>query len=124
MELEARVMLMTVDMQDGDGSARITLLKLEREKVIFFPLTWTVVHPIDRESPLYGKTAEDLRRPRGRGADPHQRATTTRSARRCWRAARTGTTRSSGAGGLRPRSTSTIKGDLVLEVSKVGEIAP
>jgi inward rectifier potassium channel len=25
-------------------------------------LTWTVVHPIDESSPLYGKTAEDLAR--------------------------------------------------------------
>ena len=26
------------------------------------PLTWTVVHPIDGESPLHGLTAEDLER--------------------------------------------------------------
>jgi inward rectifier potassium channel len=24
------------------------------------PLSWTVVHPIDAESPLWGKTAEDM----------------------------------------------------------------
>jgi inward rectifier potassium channel len=30
--------------------------------VYFFPLTWTVVHPIDESSPLYGKTAEELER--------------------------------------------------------------
>ena len=29
---------------------------------MLFPLTWTVVHPIDEASPLYGKTAEDLAR--------------------------------------------------------------
>jgi inward rectifier potassium channel len=60
MELESRVMLMTVDRHDGRQKRTYTLLKLEREKVIFFPLTWTVVHPIDPESPLYGKTADDL----------------------------------------------------------------
>jgi inward rectifier potassium channel len=38
------------------------MLKLEREKVLFLPLTWTVVHPIDKESPLWGKTAEELDR--------------------------------------------------------------
>ena len=27
---------------------------------MLFPLTWTVVHPIDAESPLFGKTAADL----------------------------------------------------------------
>ena len=26
----------------------------------FFPLSWTVVHPIDASSPMYGMTAEDL----------------------------------------------------------------
>jgi inward rectifier potassium channel len=58
MEMEAKVMLMTVVQQKRSYE----LLKLEREKVIFFPLTWTIVHPIDAESPLYGKTAEDLRK--------------------------------------------------------------
>jgi inward rectifier potassium channel len=62
MELEARVMLMTVDPADTGFRRKYTILKLEREKVIFFPLTWTVVHPIDVDSPLYGKSAEDLRR--------------------------------------------------------------
>jgi len=36
-------------------------LKLERERVVFFPLSWTIVHPIDETSPLYNSTAEDLR---------------------------------------------------------------
>jgi inward rectifier potassium channel len=27
---------------------------------MLFPLTWTVVHPVDRESPLAGKSAADL----------------------------------------------------------------
>ena len=53
MELETKVMLMMVDMASD---------QLEREKVLFLPLTWTVVHPIDRESPLWGKTPEDLER--------------------------------------------------------------
>ena len=55
-------MLMTVDMQGGKGKRTYHLMKLEREKVIFFPLTWTIVHPIDSESPLFGMSAEDLRR--------------------------------------------------------------
>jgi len=39
---------------------RYRLLPLERNKVTFFPLTWTVVHPIDENSPLAGKTRDDL----------------------------------------------------------------
>lgn len=62
MELEARVMLMTVGTEEAGLKRNYQLLRLEREKVIFFPLTWTIVHPIDEDSPLYGKTAEDLRR--------------------------------------------------------------
>lgn len=36
-------------------------LKLERERVVFFPLSWTIVHPIDESSPLHGCSADDLR---------------------------------------------------------------
>ena len=36
-------------------------LKLEREQVAFFPLTWTVVHAIDENSPLFGISEEDFR---------------------------------------------------------------
>ena len=38
-------------------------LPLEREKAsYFFPLTWTVVHPIDDASPLHGETSESMRK--------------------------------------------------------------
>jgi inward rectifier potassium channel len=62
MELEARVMLMTVEPKDGRSLRQYRLLKLEREKVLFLPLSWTVVHPIDDASPLRGLTAEDMER--------------------------------------------------------------
>jgi inward rectifier potassium channel len=35
-------------------------LNLERSRVTFFPLSWTIVHPIDGDSPLHGLTREDL----------------------------------------------------------------
>jgi inward rectifier potassium channel len=60
MNLEARVLLMTVVNKDGQLKRDFIDLELERRKVYFLPLTWTVVHPIDSTSPLYGKTAEDL----------------------------------------------------------------
>lgn len=37
-------------------------LELERRRIAFFPLHWTVVHPIDEASPLYGKGPGDLTR--------------------------------------------------------------
>ncbi len=62
MELEARVLLMTVEPNDGQPTRSYRQLKLEREQVLFLPLTWTIVHPIDNESPMFGLTAEDLER--------------------------------------------------------------
>lgn len=60
LELNAQVLMMTVEEHGGQLERRFVQLKLERPSVLFFPLTWTVVHPIDQQSPLYGKTAEDL----------------------------------------------------------------
>jgi len=61
-EIQARCLLMTVDTNGGSPKRTYQLLKLERPDVLFLALTWTVVHPIDQESPLWGKTAEDLTR--------------------------------------------------------------
>jgi inward rectifier potassium channel len=36
-------------------------LALERPSISLFPLSWTIVHPIDESSPLYGLREEDLR---------------------------------------------------------------
>jgi inward rectifier potassium channel len=60
MNLEARVLLMTVANKDGQLKRDYADLELERRKVFFLPLTWTIVHPIDSNSPLSGKTAADL----------------------------------------------------------------
>ncbi len=62
IDVEARVMLMTVDFSESRPKRRFAPLDLERGQVLFLPLTWTVVHPISESSPLYGKTAEDLER--------------------------------------------------------------
>jgi inward rectifier potassium channel len=62
MEIEARVLLMTVEEKGGQPARTYRQLKLEREQVLFLPLTWTIVHPIDSESPMFGLTAEDLKR--------------------------------------------------------------
>jgi inward rectifier potassium channel len=62
IDLQARLLLMTVELVDGNLQRKYAALELERENVLFFPLTWTIVHPLDERSPLYGKTAEDLER--------------------------------------------------------------
>src|ERR1700683_2462871 len=61
-ELEAKCMLMTVENDGGTLKRKYELLRLERPDVLFLALTWTIVHPIDSDSPLWGKTAEDLTR--------------------------------------------------------------
>src|SRR5579863_10445100 len=60
IEPSATLMLMTVDRSDGASRRDFKLMKLERPSIMLFPLTWTVVHPIDADSPLFGKTQADL----------------------------------------------------------------
>jgi len=62
MDLEANMVLMTVEGPPGQMKRQFQTLKLERERVYFLPLTWTIVHPIDETSPLYGKSYADLER--------------------------------------------------------------
>jgi inward rectifier potassium channel len=59
IQVEAQVLLTRFRL-DGSGNREFLPLKLERDNVVFFPLAWTIVHPIDESSPLYGATAEDL----------------------------------------------------------------
>ncbi len=62
IELQANVLLMTVEGPENGRIRKYQNLTLERQQVYFFPLTWTVVHPIDEKSPLYGKTPAELER--------------------------------------------------------------
>ena len=60
IQVEAQVLLSRFK-EDGGGNREFVPLKLEREKVVFFPLAWTIVHAIDEASPLWGATHEDLK---------------------------------------------------------------
>jgi inward rectifier potassium channel len=60
IEVGAEVLLTRFETMDGKPIRRYYPLQLERSKVTFFPLTWTVVHPIDESSPLNGTTSEEL----------------------------------------------------------------
>ncbi len=58
VQVEAKV---TLSRFKASGVGRDFIpLKLERDNVLFFPLAWTVVHPIDETSPLYGMGPGDL----------------------------------------------------------------
>jgi inward rectifier potassium channel len=60
INVDARVLLMTVELCDGKPQRRFNNLTLERPEILFFALTWTIVHPINESSLLWGKTAKDL----------------------------------------------------------------
>jgi inward rectifier potassium channel len=63
IELEAQVMFTHMQTDHaGRPVRRYHLLPLERNKVVFFPLSWTIVHPIDEHSPLVSRTLDDLQR--------------------------------------------------------------
>jgi len=56
VELEAKVLFSRIE-----GTVRkYDQLTLERSRVTFFPLSWTVVHPINEKSPMFGMTHEDF----------------------------------------------------------------
>ncbi len=60
IELHVRLM-MTLKRRNGDSVTReYHQLELERDSVVFFPLHWTIVHPITPESRLYGMTKQEM----------------------------------------------------------------
>ncbi len=58
--LQATVVLSHRETVRGRTTRRFHPLKLERSQVMFLPLHWVVVHPIDEASPLHGVTEHDL----------------------------------------------------------------
>jgi inward rectifier potassium channel len=57
-ELEAK--LLYSRLEGRDGVRKYDQLDLERSRVVFFPLSWTIVHPINEKSPLKGLSEQDL----------------------------------------------------------------
>jgi inward rectifier potassium channel len=62
IELQAKVVMARFENINGSMQRRYYVLPLERSQVAFFPLSWTIVHPIDESSPLYRSTHEELLR--------------------------------------------------------------
>jgi inward rectifier potassium channel len=123
VELEARLLLMLVKTENGEPRRTYEPLRLERDRVLFLPLTWTVVHPIDSESPLWGKSAEELNGLQAevlillKGHDDTFNQTV--FARRSYR-------HDEIVWGARfaPAFSASPRGELVLELKKVGELMP
>jgi inward rectifier potassium channel len=60
IELEMKIAFARFVDENGQKVRKFDQLALERDKVSFFPLSWTIVHPIDENSPLFGLTEQDL----------------------------------------------------------------
>jgi inward rectifier potassium channel len=60
--IDVRARVLSSAFSGGPGMGRtFRQLTLERSEVNFFPLAWTLVHPINEQSPLWGKSLDDLR---------------------------------------------------------------
>ncbi|MBA3647577.1 MAG: hypothetical protein H0W62_03340 [Chitinophagales bacterium] len=61
VEVEVIVTLSKITVEKGREVRRFYQLNLERNKITMFPMAWTVVHPIDETSLLYGLTHEEIK---------------------------------------------------------------
>jgi inward rectifier potassium channel len=60
-DVQARVILSRLEGPPASRTRRFHELALDRPQVVFFPLHWVVVHPIDDQSPLRGTGPEEFR---------------------------------------------------------------
>jgi inward rectifier potassium channel len=60
INVQATVSISMKEIINGVPVRRFYPLTLERETVVFFPLHWVIVHPIDSTSPLFGMTKEQF----------------------------------------------------------------
>lgn len=60
IELTASLSYSYVETVGDDAVRRYRALPLDRAKVTFFPLAWTIVHPITPQSPLFGLSPEQF----------------------------------------------------------------
>ncbi|MGE5621282.1 MAG: ion channel [archaeon] len=61
LEVEAKAMAAFVENTNGRSERKYYNLTLERSYIYFFPLSWTIVHPINEDSPFWNKTPDDLK---------------------------------------------------------------
>lgn len=61
MDVEARTVLTLLETVNGQAIRQYYQLPLEISQVAFMPLTWTLVHSIGKESPMWAMKEEELR---------------------------------------------------------------
>ncbi|HYK76714.1 MAG TPA: ion channel [Daejeonella sp.] len=60
IEIQAEVILSMNMNENGKIIRRFWPLDLERNKISLLTLSWTIVHPIDEKSPLFGLNSKDM----------------------------------------------------------------
>jgi len=62
IEIEADVTMARTEMIDGVPKRRFYRLMLELNRISVLPTSWTLVHPVNEESPFYGRSTDDVER--------------------------------------------------------------
>jgi len=60
IDVQVQAILTKIERSGTSTVRRFYELELERNRVVFFPLSWTIVHPITPASPMFGLTHSDL----------------------------------------------------------------
>ena len=60
VDVEVQVTLAKIMNENGREIRRFFQLDLERSQIAMFPLSWTIVHPINENSLLYGKSKDEM----------------------------------------------------------------
>ena len=60
IEPEASMIMSYILEENGNKVRKFANLKLELTHVTLLTMSWTIVHPVDEESPMYGWTEEDF----------------------------------------------------------------
>lgn len=61
INLSAQVNISWLEQEGDRRRRRFANLPLERDRVSLFPLNWTIVHILNKDSPLYGWTEQDFK---------------------------------------------------------------
>jgi inward rectifier potassium channel len=59
-QVEATVSVSLWEQGEGAPVRKFHELALERKRVVFMPLHWVIVHPIDESSPLHGMSEQEF----------------------------------------------------------------
>jgi inward rectifier potassium channel len=59
-DMSCRVTVAKMEIENGVPVRRFRSLDLEVPNIVFFPMAWTINHPIDENSPLYGMSEKDM----------------------------------------------------------------